>query len=236
MDPKAQKINLNPDTICLTADNVNDRVTIRVSFDAILDSTSTDEILEITDDTVPSEDPDITRKLAFNQNSFAFRRQSNLNHSSNIQELVVRLVPKDPPPSGREGPGLPTIVRPLPGAPKSPGKFKKLKAMDRSHPYQTRAKVSENATHITAITMVSAGKGDSYIVSDQVGSSSTAVPVRMLVDGGYKGTWNADLKDILTSLGISRGKLDAVQCTHFDADHIEGKGFGPVDVLRHRHI
>jgi glyoxylase-like metal-dependent hydrolase (beta-lactamase superfamily II) len=70
--------------------------------------------------------------------------------------------------------------------------------------------------------MISAGKGDSYIISDSFGTGTTWT--RMLVDGGVAGT-GPNILAAYNNLPVALGeikKLDVALCTHYDDDHVAG--------------
>lgn len=64
------------------------------------------------------------------------------------------------------------------------------------------------------IKFMKAGKGDSVLISVDAKN--------ILIDGGFKGTYNSQLKKELETLNEQGQCLDLVVLTHFDRDHISG--------------
>jgi beta-lactamase superfamily II metal-dependent hydrolase len=113
--------------------------------------------------------------------------------------------------------GRPLPLTTQPTQPTQPSrKRKEIGATNAQQGLEKKARVAINLTHRVKITMVQAGKGDCYVVSETAGDQTR----HLLVDGGIDGTWKAHLQPTLTQMTV--GKLSGVVCTHFDADHIQG--------------
>ncbi|RHZ63056.1 uncharacterized protein CDV56_105546 [Aspergillus thermomutatus] len=210
LDPREQRLIMDPDSVSLSMDVEDDKITLDVSFYAILDPSTDPVIVSFSDVTDKDDDPDSSKMLDFEPERMIFLREGNQTHNTTPQKLTISL--KDRPPEEAEVVGgavpAPMVV--------TRSKRKLAQAQDNNNNVK-RAKVAVVATHITNITMIQAGKGDCYVISDQQGNA--AVAKTMLVDGGVAGTW-ARLHDVLTALNID--VLDAVQCTHYDSDHVSG--------------
>ncbi|KAK9559910.1 hypothetical protein V6Z77_005544 [Aspergillus fumigatus] len=196
--------------VSLSLDVEDDKIILDVYYYAILDPSADPVVVSFSDVTDPDDDPDSSKMLNFEPERMTFRREGNKTHKTTPQQLTISL--KDRPPEeaavARGAVPAPMVV--------TRSKRKLAQAQDNKNNVK-KAKVAVVATHITSITMIQAGKGDCYLISDQQGNA--AVAKTMLVDGGVAGTW-ARLRDVLTARNID--VLDAVQCTHYDADHVSG--------------
>ncbi|KAH1987168.1 hypothetical protein KXV74_003666 [Aspergillus fumigatus] len=205
-----QRLIMDPDSVSLSLDVEDDKITLDVYYYAILDPSADPVVVSFSDVTDPDDDPDSLKMLNFEPERMTFRREGNKTHKTTPQQLTISL--KDRPPEeaavARGAVPAPMVV--------TRSKRKLAQAQDNKNNVK-KAKVAVVATHITSITMIQAGKGDCYLISDQQGNA--AVAKTMLVDGGVAGTW-ARLRDVLTARNID--VLDAVQCTHYDADHVSG--------------
>lgn len=204
---------MDPDSVSLSLDVEDDKIILDVYYYAILDPSADPVVVSFSDVTDPDDDPDSSKMLNFEPERMTFRREGNKTHKTTPQQLTISL--KDRPPEeaavARGAVPAPMVV--------TRSKRKLAQAQDNKNNVK-KAKVAVVATHITSITMIQAGKGDCYLISDQQGNA--AVAKTMLVDGGVAGTW-ARLRDVLTARNID--VLDAVQCTHYDADHVSGRFF-----------
>lgn len=70
----------------------------------------------------------------------------------------------------------------------------------------------------STITMFPAENGDAFLISMSLKNSS----FNMLIDAGYKTTFNNHIKNKLIEIRKNGGCLDLVVVTHIDADHISG--------------
>ncbi|KAH2916623.1 hypothetical protein KXW73_004141 [Aspergillus fumigatus] len=210
LDPREQRLIMDPDSVSLSLDVEDDKITLDVYYYAILDPSADPVVVSFSDVTDPDDDPDSSKMLNFEPERMTFRREGNKTHKTTPQQLTISL--KDRPPEeaavARGAVPAPMVV--------TRSKRKLAQAQDNKNNVK-KAKVAVVATHITSITMIQAGKGDCYLISDQQGNA--AVAKTMLVDGGVAGTW-ARLRDVLTARNID--VLDTVQCTHYDADHVSG--------------
>ncbi|RHZ63818.1 hypothetical protein CDV55_105425 [Aspergillus turcosus] len=198
-----QGVNITPDETTVEESSANDSVRVEVSMAAILDSSASGSVdVLLTDDTSADDDPDTTKKLEFKDDNgnvitkLTFSRQSAWSHDSKKLGVNIKMVPKTSLQTTEIG-KAPVSSDDDRGA----DKYKKMKGWI-------------NPTHITRITMVAAGKGESFLIADKFGPNTEKL---MLVDGGNTGTWLRSLSSIVASR-----TLNVVSCTHIDQDHIAG--------------
>jgi hypothetical protein len=221
-DPRLQKVIMTPDVVSLNPADQSDKAKITVSMAAIIDVGEAITVTMLDEAVPPGNDPAPTKELKFDRTLVTFLSpQQRLTHASNAEKVWVFLENK---PSATDGTD-PIIVAPV-----VINKRKRAEGQgnDDSN-YNSSVAVAVADPHETIITMVRAGKGDSYIVSDRLGPEGPSNPwKRLLIDGGVRGTWpriEAALEN-LTEVDIGATTLDALICTHYDHDHINGESRG----------
>jgi hypothetical protein len=175
LDPRLQGITVSPENISI-GNGPDDFASLSVTLDAIIDSPSA---AVVTMAEVTQDDPDPSKKLRFEPVQLPAQRLSPATHTSPPTVFKVRLVPR-------------TTMNPIRG----PLDDKKRKLADAvvtdgpasSTRSKNKAKISIDTNHFTTISLISAGKGDSYIISDSFGTGTAWT--RMLVDeGGCLRNW-----------------------------------------------
>jgi hypothetical protein len=220
LDPKVQSIGKRPENIAFDLDEPTQTQKLTLWMHAIIDrpDTVTLELAEV----LVVDDPAPTKKLKIEfqggVSALSFNRQGDTQHKSNEIDVLVSLVPKDPLPlmSWETSPTRSSLL--------GGEKRKVVEAVGvQTRSMRARSSVAVRGTHTTTITMVQAGKGDSYIISDQRGARQPWG--RVLIDGGVTGTcpriYNA-LRRLTGRANIADVILDALICTHYDDDHIRG--------------
>ncbi len=208
IDEKEQNLILAPTQPTLS-DQGEDSFTLLVTYAAILDEGQMPEV-KLTDETSSDEDPLPSKMLRIEPDVVPFARVRNDSHMSLVGYVTVSLVDKPAgTPSGTpsRGPGRVLL--------QEKRKRKTVLATDPED-RKKRSRVTIDFAQTVTITMVQAGKGDCFIISETVNRNTS----RLLIDGGIKGTWKNHLQPTLTRLGANW--LRGVNCTHFDDDHING--------------
>jgi hypothetical protein len=199
-DVREQAVKIDSEELAISVDQPV--ATMKVYLDAIVDPDQT-VVVNITDLT-PDINPEPGKVFGLTPSQLTFRRTSNRRHRGTVQTVAA-------------------TFSPLPLVPPTSNKRKDIEAAGVGVAKKSRTKViTKDTTHTTLITMIRAGKGDSYIVSDREGGA-TDLWSRMLIDGGAGGTWPR-IQYAMNSLGMI-GLLrafDAVVVTHYDDDHING--------------
>lgn len=176
---------------------------------------------------VTSEDPDPTTELQFSPSTLKFTRVNDFQHRSLEQEVKVTAQKKKK--KTTTTPSLDVAITspldhviegPLVGDGDGDNKAKVLQADDKDDDDGAptiKKKVTMPITHTTIITMFRAGKGDSYILSDQNGKANDWA--HALIDGGPLLGF-AKIGLAMEELKIT--KFNMINCTHYDDDHIGG--------------
>ncbi|KAF5571850.1 hypothetical protein FPANT_13480 [Fusarium pseudoanthophilum] len=214
LEIRKQGISISPDRGAISGDVTDDSTTFTVAMDAIIDPGQNVKV-RLSDVTSQIEDPDPETELSFNPATLIFTRANNYQHRSMEQELTVTLKKKKAVPLG------PNISFKVPSTEPSwdgdgDDKAKVLQADDDNGSPSIKKKVTLTITHRAIITMLRAGKGDSYILSDKRGTDDWAYA---LIDGGPS-IGKPDIAKVMTDIGIT--KFNMLNCTHYDDDHIAG--------------
>lgn len=214
LDIRKQAIMVSPEKTSISIDKENDKTEVTVTLAAVVDVGKTVKV-RMKDVTEEEEDPYPSHELQFKPDALTFTRESSASYQTKAQRVEITLKKKEK-------------EEPL----SEPGESKLESAEVQGELLGKRAAAYDDfdeeeikkflfyvglaATHTTIITMIAGGKGDCYILSDQLGTGQW---FHGLIDGGAGGTI-ARLSLALNTRNVMQ--LSLLCATHYDDDHING--------------